>query len=67
MDDSELRYLVKIGGELRTSQVADYLGISASEVRRLGMIADGLHPVFTPGGQRRYHARNVWDYAKRAK
>lgn len=64
MDDSGLRYLMEIGGELRTGQVAEYLAISAAEVRRLGMLTDGLHPVFTPGGQRRYHARDVWNYAK---
>jgi hypothetical protein len=67
MDDSGLRYLVRIGSELRTGQVAEYLGITGEEVRRLGMLADGLRPVFTPSGQRRYHARDVWDYAQRIK
>lgn len=57
---ANLHYLARIGADLRTGEVAEVLGITPADVRRLGMLKDGLHPLRDGKRTRTYNAGVVW-------
>ena len=59
-----LYYLARIGGTLRTGEVAEVLNITAADVRRLGMLSDGLNAVRDGRRTRSYLASNVVSWLK---
>lgn len=60
MELSTLMHLAKIDSRLQTGEVADALGITPADVRRLAMLSDGLQPVPDPSRRtRQYRAVDV--------
>lgn len=62
MTKSYLYYLARIGGTLRTGEVAELLGITPAEVRRSGKLIDGLKPISDGRKTRSYLASDVKSY-----